>query len=102
MELLFSNPEFHSGINVTVRRGHKWNVGSAKDIDILDVNGVYENTCDIEETKLIRFKDIRLHILKYEHDSECRTLDGLHDVMLEVYPGFDEDEIVTVVYFMIK
>ena len=93
-ELLFENPVFNKGTNVTVRRGIKWSMESkaiVKDLGEVDLKPV-----------VMRFEDIEVDDIRYEHDPECRTQDGLKKVMQEVYPGFSSKEIVTLVYFDVE
>jgi hypothetical protein len=90
-KLLFNNPVFHAGINLTVRRGTKWD--GIKEAYIEDV-GIREI-----KTRSFRFFDLDDTDLKNEHDASCRDYQGLLKEMRQVYPGFSENEIVTLVEF---
>lgn len=92
--LLFSNKIFHSGLNITVRRGTKWHGTKSAWIDLGEGIKIF---CDHIHTQVKCFND--LNDLDLEHDPECRTWYGLLKVMLEVYPDFSTDEEVTLVYF---
>ena len=89
-ELLFTNPVFHSGTNLTVRHGRKWHLEPRA----LILGKVYEL-----ETKLKIFFEITDADLEQEHDPACRTVDGLFKVLSEVYPGFSRNAEVTFVTF---
>jgi len=92
-ELKFQNPTFNDGENVTIRRGDKWN-----NIKEALINGKSVNL----KTELIRFNELTdLHI-KNEHDPKCRSIEGLFEVMSELYYGFNKDEYVTIIYFIWK
>ena len=107
-KLYFKNPVFKEGVNVSVRRGVKWDVGEKDNILIIDTNdpiredGIDKvlHVVDIE-TKVMRFGDITDSELVNEHDPMCRMLEGLLPVMRRVYPGFEINEIVTIVSFKI-
>jgi len=102
--LLFDNFSFKAGENLTVRRGTKWQsekpdseygyyLGSTKDPSkILGFAG-------FNKTKALPFNAIKDEDLVDEHDPNCRTYSGLLKGMKEIYPDFDEREIVTLIYF---
>ena len=99
--LKFKNFVFHDGLNITVRNGLKWNMKNPSKF------GIAEST-DKVEIKMpivfigsfsVKFKDIPKDILKYEHDPDCQTYDGLLNVMKKVYPGFKDNNIVTIALF---
>lgn len=93
--LLFCNPVFRSGLNVSVRRGTKWAGRERADISGHGVVNL--------RTKILRFMDIEESDIEFEHDPACSTLDGLFDEMRTVYgPDFDSREIITLVYFEIE
>lgn len=99
-KLLFTNPHFIAGENISVRRGVKWDVGEKKSIQIADAQNpdAVLFTSDIE-TMVIPFSELRDVDVKKEHDPNCRTVRGLLSVMQEVYPTFTDREIVTLVRF---
>lgn len=59
-------------------------------------------TATILETKVIPFNSLTTDLLEFEHDPSCRTKEGLYKEMCKVYPNFNENEIVTLVYFVLK
>jgi len=97
-KLLFQNPEFHTGLNVSVRRGTKWNIENQKGVTLADLQGNEYGSVNIE-TRVLRFCDLTNSDLACEHDPVCRTVAGLLSVMEQIYPTFDEREMVTLVYF---
>lgn len=118
MDLLFKgNLTFHDDrMNLTIRRGVKWSFCSVGDIvNVSDADNRFEITEDgkhrditkpiilfkakIVGTKLVRFCDLFDNDLEYEHDPNCRTVDGLSKVLSNIYPLFDRRELVTLVYF---
>jgi len=117
-DLLFKdNLTFHNDrMNLTVRRGVKWSFCSIGDIvNVSDADNRFEITEDgkhrditkpiilfqaaIVGTKVVRFCDLLDNDLENEHAPNCRTVDGLFDVLSKIYPLFDRREIVTLVYF---
>jgi hypothetical protein len=94
-QLQFNNPVFTPNeINVTVRRGIKWSGTRG------NVSATGKSVC-ITDTKIIRFVDINQLDMSKEHDPDCREYGKLLEVMEKTYAGFDEKEIVTVVYFVV-
>lgn len=99
-QLLFSNPVFHDGINVTVRRGYKWADAMGEVVDVVNTDGtgkpIMAQILGVLTTKL---NTIPESILQHEHDPTCRTLHGIAKEMRNVY-GDDvkDDEPVTVLF----
>ena len=87
--LEFEKKTFHEGINLTVRRGIKWSLQQADNVNI-------------EYTRLMRCRDLRDYDLYLEHDEECRTVEGLKNKLKRLYHNFNTREIVTLVYFKTK
>lgn len=110
MELYFSKPEFHNGINLSIRRGVNWDtLYNKNDVYIVDEKDVHDKEGNIKplyivnlNTKVMRFCDLKDNDLLYEHDTECRTYKGLLERFKKIFLDFDEREIVTLVYFEIK
>ena len=101
-KLLFSNPVFRAGINVTVRKGSKWDdtLSSAETVDLATTEGEHIARAIVLGTIFLPFCLLNgSGILKHEHDPRCRDFDGLYDEMKQVYPGFDKYQFVTVVFF---
>lgn len=95
-KLLFENPSFNIGLNLTVRRGIKWAI--QKRVMLANLHGQEIGEENIE-TRVLRFCDLTDADLVLEHDGNCRTVDGLFSVMKQIYPNFDRRELVTLVYF---
>lgn len=102
-EILFQNPVFHPGLNVTVRQGSKWMqvvVGEtiilreAKDKRFLGAGVVVGKA-------LLPVELVPESFLQYEHDPACQTLPGLLAELKKVYPDFSENDHVTVLIFRI-
>ena len=96
----FQNPSFNQGLNVSVRRGVKWNTEAQKGVMLVDTANPDKEigTVDIE-TRVFRFCDLIDADIAAEHDANCRTVAGLLEVMKKIYPSFDSRELVTLVYF---
>lgn len=103
--MLFQNPVFNKGLNVTVRNGSKWmkvEIG-----DTLLIKGVSEESSATEIDQigtlagkaLLPMRFVPDVFLIYEHDPYCRTRDGLLAEMKKVYQDFSENNIVTVLLF---
>ena len=103
-ELLFSNPVFHEGVNVTVRKGDKWmkaNVG-----DTLIIKDVGKNQ-QVAKGTLVGQAYLPLLLipeswLAFEHDPGCRNRAGLFAELKRVYPDFTKDSWVTVLLFNLQ
>lgn len=92
-QLKFSNPVFHDGENVTVRRGTQWSGVSG----VIPIDS--EWSANILFTKCLAFKDVNEYDIELEHDDSCKTYNGLLQEMRRLYSGFDEREIITIVHF---
>lgn len=97
--LLFSNPTFNDGINLTVRKGHKWHCERQAH---LDLGGKMSVFLPIMHTRLAVFDELTDADLVHEHDPICRTKEGLFGVLQEVYPGFLETDEVTLIHFILN
>lgn len=95
-------------LNLTVRKGLKWAELVAGEIIMLKATGdtspIPGPEAVIFDIKVMRFSDLSRYakMLQYEHDPECRTYPGLLRVMKQVYDGFLEDEIVTLVLYSLN
>ena len=103
-DLLFLNPVFHDGLNITVRNGDKWMKVSVGDQLLIKKTGsekvIYTGT--LVGKAHIPFKLIPDAWLANEHDPDCRTRDGLlRNGMIPAYPDFTEENYVTVLLFTI-
>lgn len=108
--LLFKKPDFHPGVNVTVRLGAKWfgllNVGDF--VEIETTVGYGDDTCPMSWGSYMvlgicfysNLDSIDPALLKFEHDPMCRTPAGLEEGMAEAYgDDFDASEGFSVVIF---
>lgn len=93
-KLEFSNPVFHAGTNLTVRRGTKWHGREWAALRVGEASLTVRLSTMTH--KLVWLDD---HWLRDEHDPACRTVSGLVAEMERVYPGFDPYEDVTLVRF---
>jgi hypothetical protein len=110
MYLMFINPEFHEDVNVTVRRGVKWAVAATPTEFGFPIVPTLQQTKEDGKDNIVgfakpisavvkKFSDIKESDITLEHDSDCRTVDGLRKAMLCAYPDFCDDEIVTIFKF---
>lgn len=102
--LLFKNPVFHKGVNLTVRRGIKWAmVPVGTEINILETDSyILNETGIITKVMVMPFWDIEERMLKEEHDPCCTNYKGLQEIMKEVYEDFSVNEVITLLYFTIN
>lgn len=114
-QLLFQNPQFHDGLNVSVRLGHKWYEkfsGMQKEdsetpaplpVSIVKT-GTTEEICKgvIEDVQYVPFVTIPHEVLLLEHDGSCTNLGNLYREMKKVYDeSFTAGSYVSVVFFHI-
>lgn len=95
-ELFFLNPVFHDGINLTVRRGEKWMDRSIT--PYVTIDGIEVELPQVVR-RYVRFSNLTDDDLHYEHDPQCRTVEGLEKELKRIYEGFHRDEMVTLLYF---
>ena len=99
--LLFSNPVFHNGVNVTCRNGYKWADALGEIVNVGDTDGL----ADLKEAHILGVMIMKLDkipetILSLEHDPNCRTTDGIITEMKRVYGDeLKEDTSTTVLFF---
>jgi len=103
--LEFLNPEWHYGENVTVRLGYKW-VEKAYEGDLVEIVRTGQSqaitTGVITEIRsVLRFSQVAIQDLWFEHDPACRVPDGLVKAMLQAYPDFTLESPVTIIRFRI-
>jgi hypothetical protein len=109
-QLMFKYPVFKEGLNVTVRQGDKWWNFWVKDnperkpktVELATPDGKVFDIGVIEQVKNAEFVMVPSYVLALEHDPKCRTLDGLYNVMKEVYPDFYAGADVSVVFFTVN
>lgn len=96
-----TNNNFHHGINVTVRKGtkyqHELNIGERVKIRNLQEETIGE--ANVTFMFVGRIDLIPLVILQYEHDPKCREINGLIEVLQNCYddPQIDFTEVVTAI-----
>ena len=100
----FLNPQWHRGMNVTIRKGSKWYLKAEVD-DLVNLYQTGKVECVatgcIQSLRYIPFAEVSLRDLWEEHDRECGTAFGLTHAMLRAYPDFTLDDMVTVIRFEI-
>jgi len=98
-----TNNNFHEGFNVTVRLGSKYSktleIGEA--LEMKNLQGKTLGVARIEQMVVGPIKYIPEIILKFEHDSKCRGMSGLIEVLQNCYhsASIDMNEIVTAIVF---
>ena len=112
--LLFQNPDFHPGVNITVRKGAKWfgrlNVGDIVEIQTTPSEDAEEGLADVGHghhmilgvvfyDTLEEITENLENLLKFAHDPTCRTASGLADELESIYGTNDDDEGFTVLVF---
>ena len=80
-------------LKLTVRRGIKYAVANAPCL-LID-----QKLCRVQWTKVMKFSDLKHEPLWMEHNSECHDYEGLLHKLKQCYALFDENEIVTLVYY---
>lgn len=100
-KLLFSNPVFHDGINVTVRNGYKWADSLGEIVEVVDTEQTQEPTmAHVLGVLITKMNKIPESILQHEHDPSCRTIKGITTEMRRVYgEDLKDDAPVTVLFF---
>ncbi len=99
--LLFQKPDFHPGLNLTVRKGAQWfgmlDIGDFVEIEAT-VGHEHEHTTGNYGSHLVvgiafvkDLDEIETELLKFEHDPLCRCEDGLLSVLRALY-GDDVDD----------
>lgn len=92
----FRNAVFHTGRNLTVRRGHRWHGVSQARLDL--GQGVLSAPVALQ-TQVRRFDTLQVTDLQCEHDAGCRTPAGLLAELRRIHPEFSAGDEVTLVYF---
>lgn len=98
--LLFSNPVFHDGINVTCRNGYKWAESLGEIVRVAETgneeNWRYGLILGVLTCKLNKIPET---VLAMEHDPSCRTQEGIITEMKRVYGDDLADDAGTTVLF---
>ncbi len=102
-DLLFSNPKFHDGLNVTVRNGDKWLKELGTEVILKDDQGEAIGFAGIEGVLYSAIGELPDNILKLEHDKDCTTTRGIWREMESVYSkAFGFYDKVTVLFFRVR
>jgi len=98
--LLFSNPVFHKGINVTCRNGYKWADAMGELVDVRDTDGTTDyGMAHVLGVMTCKLNKIPEGVLALEHDPSCRTTEGIITEMKRVYGADLKDDAGTTVLF---
>ena len=106
MTLHFISGTFHSGLNITVRRGLEWfRKGLIPGQTItLCVSPPGQDHTVVGQARVAfvmaaQIETIPDELMIYEHEPSCRTKEGLLAAMSRVFGEVRADEIVTVIGF---
>ena len=86
--LFFQRPQFHAGLNLTVRLSAKWytQADCGDELSLVDLGEEKEILRgEVVETTYSRFDAIPESWLKYEHDPSCRDRGGLYAELCRIY-----------------
>ena len=98
--LLFSNPVFHNGINVTCRNGYKWAGEMGSIVNVRDTDGTTDyGLAHVLGVMTVCLDRVPESVLALEHDPSCRTREGIIAEMKEVYGDDLKDDAPTTVLF---
>lgn len=87
IKMYFVNNEHLDGLNVTVRLGDKWavRVSEGEQIELVDIQEDEGQYAVVTDIRVCNLEDCDTEWLAYEHSPRCRTLDGLHQALMEIY-----------------
>jgi len=104
--LVFTNPVFRSGLNITVRGGQDWfdNSETSDEIDIVSINGNYIGKGRVIWRQCFNWVDhkrqIEYLISKYNHDSEASYTSAQEDLLDASYGDRSEwFPVITIIGF---
>ena len=113
--MLFNEPVYRQGLNITVRRGDKWAGFKGFVVGRKYEKGHGDLLFVVDTLVLDRFEDLNHDpvanpFLQLEHDPACRSFFGLVKAMQSAYPGdhvanvskFTRNDQVTVVFFTVS
>lgn len=104
MNILFSNPTFHKGRNVTCRRpkAEYFDLSLDDEVKLCDLDYIEQDIANI--FLLARYESVRdipqAHLFM-EHDPDCRDHDGLLRELRRVYGNYSDSEPVLVIGFYV-
>jgi hypothetical protein len=100
--LRFANCVFNPGLNVTVRKGDKWN-GPRRHVTIGNTEGSLVTAGEIIQTFTTTVVGLVGNFwLQFEHDPFCREFEGIFFELQRVYPGITLNDEVTIVLFTVN
>ncbi|MFQ5803802.1 MAG: hypothetical protein ACE5JQ_12970 [Candidatus Methylomirabilales bacterium] len=106
MTLHFISGTFHSGLNITVRRGLEWSQkglipGQTITLCLCPPNQDHTvvGQARVAFVMAAQIESIPDELMVYEHEPSCRSKEGLLAAMNRVFGGVRADEIVTVIGF---
>ncbi len=101
MEILFELPVFHAGLNVTCRRGLKW-YHIAPSVRLRAISSrtrmFHRELTVVSSDHYAGVDEIPEFVLQFEHDSDCRTREGLARELKRVYGDDWETGGITVLW----
>ena len=102
-KLIFQNPVFHDGLNVTIRKGDAW-ANSLDTEPFVYESGTKDERDYIGEARIVGVLKCPLfqvpaQVLKLEHDPACRTKKGILAELQRIYGKISETSEVTVLFF---
>ncbi len=99
----FLHPEFHQGVNSTVRLGTRYYASGTK-VQLAETGAKYPKV-DAEVLKCITlpYNILKDDLIMCQHDIETRTKEGLWEAMIRAYGDkFKGDSVVTIIYFWVE
>ena len=100
-ELSFVNPKFNEGLNLTVRKGTKWDqVDYGEAVWLTNQSGQIIGDAAITAKYVGPLNDMPETWLHHEHDPACRTVEGLVSVLRNIYGDFNpyRDAVVALMF----
>jgi hypothetical protein len=98
----FLYPDFHPGMNSTVRKGSR-QVAPGDPVEMFLTGGSESvATGVVDEVRILTAGAVTDEMLKAQHSENTQTTAGLWRVMEEAYGHeFSPDEVVTIIYYRI-
>lgn len=99
-ELLFRNPVFRPGLNVSVRNGTKWaDLQPGELLTLRETDGPVVGLATAVMTRSVTFTELPEIWLRQEHDPLCTTKAGLAAALDQAYGPGQWGPDLTVVFF---
>ena len=96
----------------TVRKGRKWydKCRTGDIVELWECKRNHRGNCkhefcrfsgegEITHITLERLKNLSPELLMFEHNRDCRDYEKLKNTLIKVYGTFDDDEIVTLLFY---